>query len=110
MNRLHILCVAAGIALVAPVVVTTGQSQAQINIEIGIAPPPIREEVVPPPPAHPEAFVWDKGYWRWNPGTHAHVWVRGHYVRLPHPGAVRVPGEWVQTPTGHWRFVPPHWA
>jgi hypothetical protein len=109
MTRLRMLCFAAGVALVAPLVVAPGQAQAQIDIgiDIGVAPPAPQVEVVPPPP--PGAFVWEKGFWRWNRITGAHVWVPGHYIPLPHPGAVRVPAEWVQAPNGHWRFIPARW-
>src|SRR5579859_7010122 len=111
MNSLRMLFLAAGAALAAPLVVAPGQAQAQINLDldIGMAPPAVREEVIPAPPPSPALWVWERGFWRWNRETGAHVWIPGRYIRLPHPGAVRVPAEWVQTPSGRWRFVPAHW-
>lgn len=97
------------LALLAAVPVFTAPliSFAQsIDIVIGRPPPPPREEVIPPPPNAVE-YVWDRGHWSWRDG--AHVWVPGHYVKLPHPGAVRVHGHWEEMPGGRWRFIPPHW-
>ncbi len=106
MNHVRIMCLAAGLAFVLPAVAIPITAQAQsIGIEIGVPPPPERVEVIPPLPG--PGFVWDRGHWRWEGG--AHVWVPGHYIRLPHPGAVRIPGHWVQLPNGRYRFVPPHW-
>jgi len=85
---------------------TPAQAQIDLDVVIGRPPPPERVEVIPAPP-RPAGFVWDKGHWRWDGATH--VWVPGHYIRLPHPGAVRIPGHWVEMPNGRWRFVRPHW-
>lgn len=106
MTCLRMLCLAAGFALAAPIVVCE-PAQAQLDINIGIAPPPERVETPPPPPPNPSLYVWEKGHWRWNGVTH--VWMPGRYIRLPHPGAVRIPGHWIQLPSGQWHFVAPHW-
>jgi hypothetical protein len=67
-------------------------------------PPPLRQEVVPPPRA---GMGWRAGYWRWN--STRYVWVPGHYARVPHPGAHWVPGHWAQGPRG-WFWVEGHWG
>ena len=52
---------------------------SQISVYIGIAPPPIRYEVPPPPPE--PSFVWAGGFW--VPQGEHYRWVAGHYVRPP---------------------------
>jgi hypothetical protein len=105
MNRLRIMCLTAGLALVLPVVAFPGIGHAQLlELNIGVAPPAPRVEVIP---AARPGYVWDAGYWRWAGGRH--VWVGGHYIRLIHPGAVRVPGHWEHLPDGRWHFIRPHW-
>src|ERR1700679_2502526 len=54
------------------------------------APPPVRAEVVPPPPY--ARAVWDPGHWNWNGGDY--VWVGGHYVDRPQPNMRWQPGRW----------------
>lgn len=66
-------------------------------------PPPIVERPGPLPGAR---YVWIPGYQRWN--GHAYVWVRGHYVIAPHPGAVWVPAHYVHRPGGY-VFIAGHW-
>lgn len=75
---------------------------AQVYVRVG--PPPVRHEVVPPPP-HP-GWVWQPGYHRWD--GHAYVWVPGIYVAPPRVGAIWVPGHWRPTPRGY-VWVPGHW-
>jgi hypothetical protein len=66
----------------------SGLASAGVGIDIEIAPPAPRVEVVPPPRV---GYVWAPGYWEWR--DHAHVWV---------------PGRWVGERRGyHW--VPDHW-
>lgn len=78
----------------------------QVGIEVGVAPPPLRAEAVPPPPS--AAHVWVPGHWQWNGVRWG--WHRGHYARRPTPAAYWVQGAWVPMPNGHWRWAPGHWA
>ena len=48
----------AGSGLLAPVV-----ASAQVGVDITVAPPAPRVEVVPPPRV---GFVWAPGYWEWR--------------------------------------------
>jgi hypothetical protein len=66
------------------------------------APAPVVEEEVPPPPA-PQAEIITVApgpteAWYWAPGAYewrGHwVWVGGHWVARPHPGAVWAPAHW----------------
>src|ERR1039457_1362039 len=77
-------------------------SPAAINVDIDVAPPAPRVEVVPGPRAH---YVWAPGYWGWR--GHAHAWVRGHWIR-ERPGYRWVPDQWVQAGP-HWHYARGHW-
>jgi hypothetical protein len=70
--------------LVAGSITAPAVSQARVDVDINIAPPPPRVEVIPPPRG---GYVWAPGYWRWE--GHRHVWVPGHWAR------VRVGYHWV---------------
>jgi len=48
---------------------------ARAIIDIEIAPPAPRVEVVPPPRV---GYAWTPGYWRWN--GRRHVWINGVWV------------------------------
>lgn len=76
-----------------------------VGIEVGVAPPPMRVEAVPPPPG--AAFAWVRGHWQWNGAQW--VWRPGHYARRPTPAAYWVEGGWIQMPNGHWRWRQGHW-
>ena len=78
----------------------------EVGVEVGVAPPPLRAETVPPPPS--PAHEWVPGHWQWNGAQW--VWRRGHYVRRPTPVSYWIPAAWVATPKGRWRYVPGHWA
>jgi hypothetical protein len=73
-------------------------------VVIGVAPPPLRTEVIVarPGPNH----VWVPGYWRWS--GHEYVWVGGVWRLPPHAHAVWVPGHY-RTVHGGWAWVPGHW-
>lgn len=65
-------------------------AQAAVNVDIRIARPAPRIEVVPAPR---RGYVWAPGYWRWR--GHQHVWVAGHWIRERH-GYHWVPGYWAR--------------
>ena len=48
---------------------------AQLNIYVGIAPPPLQQEMVP---VISPGDVWAPGYWGWNGDRH--IWVRGRTI------------------------------
>lgn len=69
------------------------------------APPQLRVETPPPPPA--QNLTWAPGYWYWS-GTH-YVWVDGTWVAPPQPHLVFVAPRWVRR--GHsWIFIGGGWA
>jgi len=73
-------------------------------VEIQVAPPPPRVEVVPPPRV---GYVWAPGYWRWN--GRRHVWIQGSWVR-ERRGWHWEPDAWVQGPNGRWHLSRGHWV
>src|SRR3978361_2285484 len=92
-----LLCAALG--LTAGV---SGVATARTFVDIDIAPPAPREEVMP----HARAgYVWAPGYWNWE--GHRHVWVKGHYMRERH-GHHWVADRWDQR-DGHWHHDRGHW-
>jgi len=66
------LCVALGTgAMAAPMM-----SSARVYVDVSIAPPPARVEVVP---VVRRGYVWAPGYWNWS--GRRYVWVRGQLLR-----------------------------
>ncbi|HEX9046965.1 MAG TPA: hypothetical protein VF988_08045 [Verrucomicrobiae bacterium] len=55
------------------------------------APPPPQTEIITVAPGPPVLWFWAPGYWEW----HGHwVWVRGHWMHRPHPGAIWIGPHW----------------
>jgi len=77
-------------------------SVAGVSVDIDVAPPVPRVEVVPAPRA---GFVWAPGFWEWRDGRH--VWVGGRWIG-ERPGFHWAPDRWVQAGP-HWHHEPGHW-
>jgi len=90
------LCLSGGSVIVPAL------ARAGIAIDIDVAPPPPRVEVVPAPRV---GYVWAPGYWEYR--GHEHVWVAGRYVH-ERRGYHWVPDRWEQHGP-HWRRVEGHW-
>ena len=90
------LCI-AGSAVVVPTM-----ASAAIGIDIDIAPPAPRVEVVPAPRS---GYVWAPGYWEYR--HRAHVWVPGRWVG-ERRGYHWVPDRWEQRGP-HWHREVGHW-
>ena len=97
--RKVLLCV----PLVLATAFVSAPATARSYVEIEVAPPAVREEVVPGPR---HGYAWAPGYWEWR--GHQHYWVRGHWVRERH-GHHWEPAHWVEY-GHHWRFVPGVWV
>ena len=93
--------IGAMLAIGATAIPVAGQA-ARYDVDIEIAPPPDRVEVVPAPR---HGYVWAPGYHRWDHGHH--VWVRGHWIR-EREGHRWVPHRWEQRGE-RWRFQEGHW-
>jgi len=92
------LSVAIGLgAIVLPTV-----GSARVYLDVDIAPPAPRVEVVP---AARVGYVWAPGYWNYE--GRRHVWVKGHYIR-EHRGHHWVADSWEQR-GNRWHRVEGHW-
>ncbi len=92
----------AAVALSAAMVSLPGT--ARTFVEIQVAPPAPRVEVVPAPRV---GYVWAPGYWRWN--GRRHVWINGRWVG-ERRGFHWEPDGWVQGPNGRWHMRQGRWA
>jgi hypothetical protein len=99
MGALLMTCAALGAALARE----PAAAQVGMAVTIGVPPPPLRAEALPPPR---RGYVWAPGYWAWN--GRRHVWVSGYWVHVRHH-QYYTPGRWVQGPGG-WQFVQPGWV
>jgi YXWGXW repeat-containing protein len=72
-------------------------------IDVRVAPPPPRTEVVP---AARAGYVWVPGYWDWR--GHRYVWMRGHWERARRGFVYREP-RWEQR-GDHWFLNRGEWA
>jgi hypothetical protein len=100
MNRRKALV--GAVLAVAVVSLPIAGNAARLVVDVGVAPPPERVEVVPAPRA---GYVWAPGYWRWDHGHH--VWVRGYWVR-ERRGYHWVPHRWEQRGE-RWHFNAGRW-
>lgn len=102
-HRHALILALAGLLVLGSVAVVPMAAQAAVNVDIRIAPPAPRIEVVPAPRA---GYVWAPGYWRWR--GHHHVWVGGHWIRERH-GYHWVPDTWEPAGPG-WHYHRGYWA
>jgi hypothetical protein len=72
-----------------------GSVGAQTHIIVRTAPPPPREERIPP---GRRGYVWANGYWDWN--GRRYVWRPGHWERA-RAGHHYRPDRWVER-NGSW--------
>jgi hypothetical protein len=77
-------------------------AQARVYLDVDVAPPPDRVEVVP---AARPGYVWVPGYWDYN--GHHHVWAKGHWVHERH-GYHWTDDHWVEH-NGRWHHDRGHW-
>jgi hypothetical protein len=75
---------------------------ANVIVEIEVAPPPARVEVVPP---QRTGYVWAPGYWRWE--GRRHVWIPGRWIK-ERPGHHWIADRWVNK-NGRYYFEPGRW-
>src|SRR5438067_9238404 len=76
---------------------------ASAQVYIDHAPPPPRDERVPPAR---HGYVWSPGHWEWRHGHH--VWVGGSWLRERHGYTYHAP-NWVQR-DGHWMMERGRWG
>jgi YXWGXW repeat-containing protein len=100
---MRIRSVVAGVALSLAMLGIGGAVQARdIAVEIGVAPPPERVEVVPAPRP---GYIYERGHYTWD--GRAYVWSEGRFIE-ERPGHVYAPpviehrGEHYYFRSGHW--------
>ena len=77
-------------------------SQAAVDIDVNVAPPPDRVEVVPAPRP---GYTWERGHWRYD--NDRYVWNDGRWIE-DRPGHRYEDGRWEHNGE-HWRFHAGHW-
>ena len=70
---------------------------AQINLNIRVAPPAQRVEVMP---ATPRGYVWVPGHWAWH--NDRYIWIRGRNV-VQRVGYMWAPDRWEQRGEAYYR-------
>ncbi len=96
---------ALGLGLGACAYAPDAAARTQVFVQIGVAPPPPRYEIVPPPRM---GYVWAPGYWRWDPYARRHVWVVGRWLPARR-GYIYRPPRWEHYGHG-WRFRDGYWG
>jgi hypothetical protein len=81
---------------------TIGQAARIVDVEIGVAPPPTRVEVVPPVR---EGYVYEQGHYGWD--GQQYVWIGGQFI-LDRPGHVYQPYV-IEQRGERWHFRAGHW-
>ena len=89
-------------ALVCSTAFFSAPAAARGYVEVEVAPPVVREEVVT---ERRHGYVWSPGYWEWR--GHEHIWVPGSWIAARH-GYHWVPAHWVEY-HHHWRFEEGLW-
>ncbi len=97
------MIVAAMLAAAAGALSLPAAARAHVEFFVGIAPPPVRYEVVPAPRP---GWVWVPGAWEWRYGQY--VWVPGRWIAA-RGGFAYVPAGWIQW-HGGWRWRAGAWA
>jgi len=100
--NLHIRKLALASLFAAGAAVAPQAYSANVDIEVGVAPPAARYEVAPAPR---QGYVWRQGYWGWD--GHRHVWHSGDWMRERH-GEHWVADDWEHR-GDRWYFRSGHW-
>ncbi len=79
-------------------------SFAATEIELTVAPPAERVEVVPAPR---EGYTWQRGYYRWDNDAKQYNWNEGRYIQN-REGHRFIQHEWTHE-GDKWRFRAGHW-
>jgi len=90
------------LAAAVVVAVATSPALADVDVQIGAAPPPDREVVVPAPRA---GYVYERPHYSWDGNTY--VWNDGRYIE-ERKGHVYVQPQ-IEHRGEHWFFHHGHW-
>lgn len=90
-------------ALALAILAWTSPVQAEVDIDVTLAPPALRVMSVP---AARAGYHWAPGYWNWQ--QNHHVWRSGRWLR-ERPGYAYRDPQWVEH-EGRWRLQRGGWA
>ena len=76
----------------AALVMAPAASFAGVFISVGFAPPALPVYVQPVAPG--DGYLWNPGYWAYDPAAGGYYWVPGVWVRPPRVGLLWTPGYW----------------
>jgi hypothetical protein len=81
---------------------TAAQAEHSIDVQIGVAPPAERVEVVPAPRP---GYIYERGHYAWD--GNRYVWTEGEFIREReghhyHPYVLEKHGEGWHYRAGHW--------
>src|SRR5579872_906222 len=68
------------------------QVAIDVSIQANVAPPEIPQYDQPPCPE--DGYLWQPGYWAWDPDAQDYYWVPGVWVAPPQPGFLWTPCYW----------------
>ena len=100
--KIRNLLVAAALAVGSLGFAAVGHAARVIDIDVGVAPPPERVEVVPAPR---EGYLYEPGHYEWNGAEY--VWIQGQFIRDReghewHPYVLEHRGDRWHFRGGHW--------
>lgn len=81
-------------------------AEVNLGVNVDVAPPPPRDEVIVERDRPSRDHVWVKGYWAWRDGHH--VWVAGHWERPPRAHATWIEPRWERRGHGY-VFIDGYW-
>jgi hypothetical protein len=76
----------------AALVMAPAASFAGVFISVGFAPPALPVYVQPVAPG--DGYLWNPGYWAYDPAMGGYYWVPGVWVQPPRVGVLWTPGYW----------------
>jgi len=71
---------------------TFAQVSVGVTLRANIAPPAV--PVYAQPPCPDSDYLWEPGYWNWDPNARDYYWVPGVWVKPPSPGMLWTPPYW----------------
>ncbi len=96
------LAVAIALAVGSLGFAAVGQAARYVDVDVGVAPPPERVEVVPAPR---EGYIYEPGHYEWNGAEY--VWIGGQFIpdregHEWHPYVLEHHGDRWHFRAGHW--------
>jgi hypothetical protein len=78
--------------IMAAFLICSAKTFAQVGVQVNIAPPAIPDYTQPPCPE--DGYLWEPGYWNWDPNANDYYWVPGVWVAPPSAGVLWTPPYW----------------